>query len=112
MPASGSKPLDYESDPGFSVVNIQVSEFGLAIPLTPELADLMGYREQSIKWALVGPVVCVKDTGRALLVKFEGKETWVPRSQLNKVENEIWHARDEGMLVLPVWLAKEKGWLT
>ena len=62
-------------------------------------------------WALIGPVVCIKETERALLVRFEGTETWVPKSQLHEEENEVNEAGDMGMLVIPEWLAAEKGWL-
>lgn len=62
-------------------------------------------------WALVGPVTCVRDSVRALCVRFEGVDTWVPRSQLHATENEIKKQGDQGMLILPLWLAQEKGWI-
>jgi hypothetical protein len=75
----------------------------------------MGYARKATEWALVGPVVCIRETERALLIRFADKpsspQVWVPKSQCHPEENEISQAGDIGMLVLPVWLAKEKGWL-
>lgn len=70
-------------------------------------------KRRAREWVLVGPVMATRETERALLVKFEGdnKEIWVPKSMLNALENEVWKAGDMGMLILPEWLAKEKGWL-
>ena len=62
-------------------------------------------------WALVGPVTCVRESVRAVCVRFDGSETWVPRSQLHATENEIKQQGDQGMLILPLWLAQEKGWI-
>lgn len=72
--------------------------------------------ESTIKWALIGPVRCTYTTPKALLVRLDDVHpdevgTWIPRSQLHPEENEINKQGDTGMLVIPEWLAKEKGWL-
>lgn len=62
-------------------------------------------------WVLIGPdVICVRETDKALLVKFENKEAWVPKSQLHPEENEIRESGDMGMLVVRRWIAEQKGW--
>lgn len=68
-------------------------------------------RKKAVGWALVGPVTCVRESPKAVCVRFDGAETWVPRSQLHATENEIKQVGDQGMLILPLWLAQEKGWI-
>lgn len=64
------------------------------------------------EWVLIGPCVCTKETEKALYVKRDMHDyQWIPKSQLHPTENEIEHEGDQGMLVVPEWLAKEKGWL-
>lgn len=65
------------------------------------------------EWALIGPVQCVWSTERSVKVLLKGDilGVWIPKSQLHPTENEITKTGDEGMLVIPVWLAKEKEWL-
>lgn len=62
-------------------------------------------------YALVGPVRCVAATDKAIQVKWEGAHVWLPKSMLHPTENEIRKPGDEGMLIIPEWLAKLKGWL-
>lgn len=67
-------------------------------------------------WALVGPVKCIRETSKAILVYLtEGDDEfvshWIPKSQLHPDENEVEGTGHTGMLVIPEWLAKEKGWL-
>lgn len=74
-------------------------------------AEQMGWvRKQEDKWVLVGPCMCIRETAKALLIRFEKQETWVPKSMLHPEENEIEGTGHQGFLVLPEWLAKEKGW--
>lgn len=77
---------------------------------------LMGIKRTSRNdWVLIGPTKVIHTSERALKVHVEGTplwmDEWVPKSQLHKEENECWQLGDEGMLVIPEWLAKEKGWL-
>ncbi len=47
-------------------------------------------------------------TDKAILCVIEGEEVWIPQSQIDD-ESEVWKAGDEGTLVIPLWLAEEKG---
>lgn len=56
-------------------------------------------------------VTVMKTTERALLVRIEGDEpVWVPRSQVGEA-SEVEVEGDVGLLVVPEWLAREKGWV-
>lgn len=46
----------------------------------------------------------------ALLVLIEGEEVWIPKSQIHD-NSEVYNADDHatGVLVIPIWLAIEKG---
>jgi hypothetical protein len=50
----------------------------------------------------------VRATGKALLVLVEGEEVWIPRSQIQE-DSEVQDEGDSGTLVIPMWLAEEKG---
>lgn len=51
-----------------------------------------------------------RETDKALLVEVEetGEEYWIPKSQIQD-DSEVYEKGHEGKLVLPRWLAKEKG---
>lgn len=78
---------------------------------------IMGFARPGRKdeWVLIGPTTVVHESPKAIKVHVEGTplwmDEWVPRSQLHKEENELSKTGDVGMLVIPEWLAKEKGWL-
>jgi len=62
-----------------------------------------------MKWE--GEVELVRATDRALLVNYEGEEIWIPKSQVDD-DSEIYSHRqvgEKGTLVIPYWLAEEKG---
>jgi len=46
-------------------------------------------------------------SGAALLVEIDGKNHWIPQSQIHD-DSEVWKPEDEGELVIPEWLAIEK----
>lgn len=51
----------------------------------------------------------LKETDKALLVKLEtGDEMWIPKSQIHD-NSEVWKSGHVGKLVIPEWLATEKG---
>lgn len=57
-------------------------------------------------------VEVLAETARALLVVLEdgdGEKVWVPKSQL-KTGTGVENPGDKGDLVVPRWLAVEKGW--
>jgi hypothetical protein len=45
------------------------------------------------------------ETAKALLIKIEGKEYWLPLSQVHEIH------RDNGFVVVTRWIAVEKGLL-
>lgn len=50
-----------------------------------------------------------KETRTALLVQLDdGRQVWVPKSQLDEA-SEVWAEGDEGTLVIPEWLAIDRG---
>ena len=61
---------------------------------------------------------CLKlsDSGKAILIsnrcceEFEGKNCWVPISQLTE-DSEIKEPGDVGTLTVTEWFAQQKGWL-
>jgi len=58
-------------------------------------------------------VTVKRKTVKAILVVYEEVEGWVPFSQIVD-GSEIYEAStvgDEGVLVIPEWLAGEKGWM-
>lgn len=46
-------------------------------------------------------------SGAALLVEIDGKNHWIPQSQIHD-DSEVWKPGDDGELVIPEWLAIEK----
>jgi hypothetical protein len=62
------------------------------------------------KGVTVGKVICTKATPKAILVRLEdGKETWVPQSQVHD-DSEVWKEGHSGKLVVESWFAEQKGW--
>lgn len=55
-------------------------------------------------------VVCKKATEKALLCVVEGKDEWVPKSQISD-DSEVNAEDDEGTLVVSQWIAEQKGWV-
>jgi hypothetical protein len=53
----------------------------------------------------------VTETGMAVLVDHDGDEYWIPKSMIDE-DSEIYAGHssgDEGELIIPEWLAMEKG---
>lgn len=48
------------------------------------------------------------ETDRGLLVRIDGETAWLPKSQLSD-DSEVRRAGDKGDLVIPRWLAEDKG---
>lgn len=53
-------------------------------------------------------VTVARETDAALLVNVEGEEIWIPKSQIDD-DSEVYKKDTEGTLVIPRWLAEEKG---
>lgn len=53
--------------------------------------------------------VAVHETDHALLVRtIEGDEVWIPLSQIDD-DSEVFAEGTEGTLVIPAWLAEDRG---
>jgi hypothetical protein len=48
------------------------------------------------------------ETDNALLCTIDGKNVWIPKSQIDD-NSEVWKKGDEGTLVVSEWIAEEKG---
>lgn len=48
------------------------------------------------------------DTGKAVLVEHDGATYWIPKKCIHD-DSECYSARTSGTLVIPLWLAEEKG---
>lgn len=55
-------------------------------------------------------VVCVRDSGKAILVKLEDGEepVWIPKSHVDD-DSEVYEAGTCGELVVSEWIAVQKG---
>lgn len=53
-------------------------------------------------------VEVIRETTDALLCQIEGKEIWMPKSQLSE-ESEVRGDGDKGDLVCSEWIANQKG---
>jgi hypothetical protein len=52
--------------------------------------------------------VIKKATDKAILASIDGKDYWIPQSQVH-ADSECWKAGDRGELVLTQWIAEQKG---
>jgi len=50
----------------------------------------------------------ILETEKALLCGVDGREVWIPKTQIHE-DSEVWKTGDKGHLVIPTWLAEEKG---
>lgn len=53
-------------------------------------------------------VKCIKETSAALLCVIDGKEIWIPQSQVDDA-SEVFSVGDEGTLIVTEWIAIQKG---
>ena len=53
-------------------------------------------------------VRAIRATDSALLVAIDGREVWIPQSQIDD-ESEVYEVGQEGELVISEWLATQKG---
>jgi len=60
--------------------------------------DLVEVEIDEVKW----------DRPRSLIVVFEGEEVLIPKSQIGE-SSEVWSEGDSGTLVIPRWLARDRG---
>lgn len=54
--------------------------------------------------------ICVRSTEKAILVRIDGAEHWIPQSHVHD-DSEVYAEGDEGTLVISEWIAKQKGLL-
>lgn len=48
------------------------------------------------------------ETPKAIMFTHEGEEFWIPKSQIGN-DSEVQGKGDTGTLIIPEWLAEEKG---
>lgn len=53
-------------------------------------------------------VRCLRETTEAILCSIDGKEIWIPKSQVLD-DSEVYKKDDEGTLIITEWIATEKG---
>lgn len=53
---------------------------------------------------------CLRESEKAVLVRIEGEELWIPKSQIRD-DSEVYQKDDEGFLVMSEWIAEQKGLL-
>ncbi len=64
---------------------------------------------RDIEWAEVEDVKCIAETAEAVLVKLDGAQVWVPKSQISD-DSEVGALGDEGTLVVAEWFAVKQEW--
>lgn len=66
-------------------------------------------RQRDSALAEIDDVEVVGATDKAIRVRVDGgREVWVPQSQVHD-NSEVWKLGDKGTLVVPEWLAIDKG---
>jgi hypothetical protein len=50
----------------------------------------------------------LRSTDKALLVEVEGREIWIPQSQVDD-DSEVYEEGQTGTLIVSDWIADEKG---
>lgn len=53
-------------------------------------------------------VEAIAETPDALLIEKDGVEVWIPKSQIHD-DSEVYEEDHVGTLVIPEWLAEDKG---
>lgn len=77
----------------------------------------MARRDEDDEGFDVGVVMCLKDTGQALLCRMissdgpmkYGQEFWVPQSQVHD-NSPVYEQGDTGKLIVTSWFASKEGW--
>ena len=52
-------------------------------------------------------VEVIADTEKAILCVIEGKQHWIPQSQVRE-DSEVWKKGDKGTLIISRWIAEQK----
>jgi hypothetical protein len=60
------------------------------------------------EYAMIEGVLIKAATEKAILCIIDGKEVWIPQSQVDD-RSEIWKQGDEGTLMISEWIARQKG---
>lgn len=67
-----------------------------------------GGGEMTQELARIENVIVKRETDKALYVEVDGVGAWIPKSQIHD-DSEVYSKDTEGALVVPLWLAEEKG---
>jgi len=67
----------------------------------------MRYREKDQNMEFDG-ATCLRESEKAVLVSVGACEVWIPKALIHD-DSEVYKADTSGVLVIPEWLAVEKG---
>lgn len=56
----------------------------------------------------MGEGKCTRDTEKALLVKIDGKDVWIPKSVVHD-DSEVYEVGHEGEVIVRRWWAEKNG---
>lgn len=68
----------------------------------------MGVEEREDGTVEISGVTCIGGSAKALLVLIDGRQHWIPDSQVHE-DSEVWRRGDKGKLVVTMWIAEQKG---
>lgn len=51
---------------------------------------------------------CIRESEKAILVRIDDKETWIPKSVVHD-DSDVWKKDDEGKIVVKLWWAEKNG---
>lgn len=58
----------------------------------------------------MGEGKCIRETDAAILVRVDGEQHWIPKSNISD-DSEVYKNGDEGGVVITQWLAEQKGFV-
>jgi hypothetical protein len=58
---------------------------------------------------VMGQGKCIRATDKAVLVRIDDKEIWVPQSVVH-ADSDVYRANDEGKVVVQAWWAERNGY--
>lgn len=64
--------------------------------------------DKDTKAVYVDDVEVMRDSGKALLVFIDGKEHWIPNTQIH-ADSEVYSLSTKGRLIISKWIATQRG---
>ena len=68
----------------------------------------MPRRDDEDETHAMGEGRCTRETEKAILVRIDDKETWVPKSVVHD-DSDVWKTGDEGTIIVKRWWAEKNG---